>query len=155
MLLLKGTMEQQAHWIGRLWNLEIIGTYAQTELGHGTFIRGLETTATYDPDTKEFILHSPTIRAFKWWPGGLGRTANYTIVMAQLVTQGKKRGPHPFIVQIRDEDTHEPLKGIKVGEIGPKIGLHSTDNGFLGFNMHRIPLNNLLMKNSQVRNLKF
>ena len=29
--------------IGRAWNLEIVGTYAQTELGHGTFIRGLET----------------------------------------------------------------------------------------------------------------
>ena len=40
-----------------------IGTYAQTELGHGTFIRGLETTATYDPRTEEFILNSPTLTA--------------------------------------------------------------------------------------------
>lgn len=29
---------------------QIIGTYAQTELGHGTFVRGLETTATYDAE---------------------------------------------------------------------------------------------------------
>jgi hypothetical protein len=31
---------------------QIIGTYAQTELGHGTFVRGLETTATYDAQTQ-------------------------------------------------------------------------------------------------------
>ena len=49
--------------------MEIIGTYAQTELGHGTFIRGLETTATYDPSTEEFILNTPTLTAYKWWPG--------------------------------------------------------------------------------------
>lgn len=64
------TTDQQAEWLGRAWNLEILGTYAQTELGHGTFIRGLETTATYDEKTQEFILNSPTITAYKWWPGG-------------------------------------------------------------------------------------
>lgn len=64
-----GTPEQQADWISRAWNCNIIGTYAQTELGHGTFIRGLETTSTYKPETKEFVIHSPTITAYKWWPG--------------------------------------------------------------------------------------
>lgn len=45
-------------------------TWLQTELGHGTFLRGLETTATYDPDTEEFVLHSPTLTSYKWWAGG-------------------------------------------------------------------------------------
>jgi hypothetical protein len=59
------TQEQQDKWLMKSLNAEIIGTYAQTELGHGTFIRGLETTATYDPKTKEFVLHSPQITAYK------------------------------------------------------------------------------------------
>lgn len=66
----QGTTEQQVEWLGRAWGMNILGTYAQTELGHGTFIRGLETTATYDSSTEEFILHSPTITSYKWWPGG-------------------------------------------------------------------------------------
>ena len=35
----------------------------------GTFIRGLETTATYDPKTQQFDMHSPTLTSMKWWPG--------------------------------------------------------------------------------------
>ncbi|XP_045540612.1 probable peroxisomal acyl-coenzyme A oxidase 1 [Papilio machaon] len=146
----QATVEQQAYWIGRAFNLSIIGTYAQTELGHGTFIRGLETTATYDAAAKQFVLHSPTLTAYKWWPGGLAHTANYCVVMAQLYTQGKCHGIHPFIVQLRDEETHMPLPGIKVGEIGAKLGMNGTNNGFLGFDNVRIPRDHMLMKNSKV-----
>ena len=46
--------------------------------------------------------------------GGLGKTANYAVVMAELITKGEKKGPHPFMVQLRDEETHIPLKGITV-----------------------------------------
>lgn len=60
-----GTVEQQAEWVPKAMKCSIIGTYAQTEMGHGTFIRGLETTSTYDPKTKEFVIHSPTITAYK------------------------------------------------------------------------------------------
>lgn len=60
-----GTPQQQTEWVPKALNFSIIGTYAQTEMGHGTFIRGLETTSTYDPKTKEFVLHSPTITAYK------------------------------------------------------------------------------------------
>ena len=66
------------------------------------------------------------------------------------ILKGQKRGPHPFIVQLRDEETHRPLKGIKVGEIGPKLGMNANDNGFLGFDQHRIPRDHMLMKNAKV-----
>lgn len=63
-------MEQQVEWLSKAWDCEIIGTYAQTELGHGTFLRGLETRADYDASTKEFVINTPTLSAYKWWPGG-------------------------------------------------------------------------------------
>lgn len=142
--------EQQAEWLPKAMSMAIIGTYAQTELGHGTFIRGLETTATYDPDTEEFILNSPTLTSYKWWPGGLAQTVNHCVVVAQLYIKGECYGVHPFIVQIRDMETHMPLPGIKVGEIGPKLGFQTANNGFLGFDKFRIPRRNMLMKNAQV-----
>ncbi|KAG6460353.1 hypothetical protein O3G_MSEX011931 [Manduca sexta] len=144
------TAEQQSEWLPRALSMQVIGTYAQTELGHGTFIRGLETTATYDPETEEFVLHSPTLSSFKWWAGGLGKTVNHCIVVAQLHTKGQCHGTHPFIVQIRDLETHQPLPGIKVGEIGPKLGFNTADNGFLGFDKYRIPRMNMMMKNAQI-----
>jgi alkylation response protein AidB-like acyl-CoA dehydrogenase len=36
----------------------VLGCFAMTELGHSSFLRGIETTATYDKPTGEFILHS-------------------------------------------------------------------------------------------------
>lgn len=48
-------------------------------------------------------------------------------------------GPHPFIVQIRDQKTHKPLNGIVVGDMGPKYGYAPMDNGYMLFDNHRIP----------------
>uniref|UniRef100_A0AAY4A5K3 Acyl-coenzyme A oxidase n=1 Tax=Denticeps clupeoides TaxID=299321 RepID=A0AAY4A5K3_9TELE len=138
--------EQRKKWLPL-----IIGTYAQTEMGHGTHIRGLETTATYDPSTQEFVINSPTVSSIKWWPGGLGKTSNHAIVLAQLYTQGKCHGLHAFIVPIRSMSTHKPLPGVVVGDIGPKFGFDEVDNGYLKFENVRIPRENMLMKYSKVR----
>ncbi|KAL2368793.1 hypothetical protein RJ035_007757 [Blastomyces gilchristii] len=56
------TDEQKAVWIPKAERFEILGSYAQTELGHGSNVRGLETTATFDRATDEFIINSPTLR---------------------------------------------------------------------------------------------
>ncbi|KAM8878434.1 peroxisomal acyl-coenzyme A oxidase 1 isoform 1-T1 [Spinachia spinachia] len=149
-LLNQATPEQMDRFFMPAWNLEIIGTYAQTEMGHGTHLRGLETTATYDPATQEFVLNSPTVSSIKWWPGGLGKTSNHAIVLAQLYTQGNCHGLHAFIVPIRDLDTHVPLPGIVVGDIGPKFGFSEVDNGFLKLENVRIPRENMLMKFAKV-----
>ncbi|XP_067437137.1 peroxisomal acyl-coenzyme A oxidase 1 isoform X1 [Thunnus thynnus] len=149
-LLNQATPEQMDRFFMPAWNLEIIGTYAQTEMGHGTHLRGLETTATYDPATQEFVMNSPTVSSIKWWPGGLGKTSNHAIVLAQLYTQGKCHGLHAFIVNIRDMSTHQPLPGIVVGDIGPKFGFNEVDNGFLKLENVRIPRENMLMKYAKV-----
>lgn len=65
--------EQAAEWLPKALNYEILGCYAQTELGHGSNVRGIETTATYLPESDEFELHTPCLSATKWWIGGLGK----------------------------------------------------------------------------------
>uniref|UniRef100_A0A7N8X5G8 Acyl-coenzyme A oxidase n=1 Tax=Mastacembelus armatus TaxID=205130 RepID=A0A7N8X5G8_9TELE len=141
---------QSRKWLPLANSFQVVGTYAQTELGHGTHLRGLETTATYDPATQEFVLNSPTVSSIKWWPGGLGKTSNHAIVLAQLYTRGNCHGLHAFIVPIRDMSTHEPLPGIVVGDIGPKFGFNEVDNGFLKLENVRIPRENMLMKYAKV-----
>lgn len=61
----QGTDEQQKKWLPLAYKMQIIGCYAQTELGHGSNVQGLETTATFDPKTDEFIIHSPTLTSSK------------------------------------------------------------------------------------------
>ncbi|XP_059903004.1 peroxisomal acyl-coenzyme A oxidase 1 isoform X1 [Gadus macrocephalus] len=150
-LLNQATPEQMDRFFTPSWDLEIIGTYAQTEMGHGTHLRGLETTATFDPATQEFVMHSPTVTSIKWWPGGLGKTSNHAIVLAQLYTQGKCHGLNAFIVPLRSMGTHMPLPGIVIGDIGPKFGFDAVDNGYLKLEHVRIPRENMLMKYAQVK----
>jgi acyl-CoA oxidase len=144
---------QKSHWLPLIESWKIIGAYAQTEMGHGSNVKGLELEARWDPQTKEFVLHSPTLTSSKWWNGSLGRTANHAIVVAQLllprpssdsgIGSGPRRtgfishGPHPFIVQVRDMETHRPLKGIVIGDIGPKYGYMSMDNAYMLFDHFR------------------
>ena len=85
--------------------MNILGCYAQTELGHGSNVAGLETTATLDKLTDEFIIHSPTITSTKFWPGDLGRFTTHGVVFARLKIDKNDFGVHPFLVQLRDIET--------------------------------------------------
>jgi len=81
---LQANEEQRNKWFDTIENYNIHGCYAQTELGHGSDIAGLETTATFDHKTDEFVIHTPTITATKWWPGGVGRVATHALVAARI-----------------------------------------------------------------------
>jgi len=140
--------EQQAQWLPRALAWEVIGCYAQTELGHGSNIRALETTATYLVESDQIEIHSPSVTSTKWWPGALGKTANHAIVYARLLVGGKDLGIHNFMVQLRDMATHQPLPGIAVGDIGPKIGYNNQDNGFCRFDRVCIPRTNMAMRHA-------
>lgn len=80
----------------------ILGCYLQTELGHGTGVSQLETTATFLPLTQEFEIHSPTLTSTKWWIGALGKTSTHGVIQAKLILPGGKDvGPHLFFIQLR------------------------------------------------------
>ncbi|KAF1928514.1 acyl-CoA oxidase [Didymella exigua CBS 183.55] len=153
----QGSEEQQAYWMPKILDHDIIGCYAQTELGHGSNVRGLETTARWDPRTKEFDIHSPYLTASKWWNGSMGRTATHAIVVAQLLLPSRddpntynSHGPQTFLLQIRDAKTHQPLSGIAVGDIGPKYGYASMDNGYMLFDHHRVPKSAMLSRYAEI-----
>ena len=141
--------QQKRKWLQPALDMNIIGCYAQTELSHGSNIRALQTTATFCPETSDFVLDTPNVGATKWWVGSLGRTATHAVVIARLRIPQKgsgafeDKGPHPFIMQIRDMETLKPLPGITIGDIGPKLGYNSIDNGFMQFHQVHIPLDSI------------
>lgn len=49
-------------------------------------------------------------------------------------------------MHLRDTETYTSLPGIQAGDIGPKFGYNTKDNGYLRFNQVRIPRENMLMK---------
>ncbi|KAL9246857.1 hypothetical protein vseg_020344 [Gypsophila vaccaria] len=149
----QGTDEQQQKWLPLAYSMQIIGSYAQTELGHGSNVQGLETTATFDHKTDEFVLHSPTLTSRKWWPGSLAKVATHAIVYARLIVDGHEHGVHGFIVQLRSLDDHERLPGITLGDIGMKFGnggYNAIDNGVLQLSHVRVPRDHMLMRVLQV-----
>lgn len=98
----QGSQELKAQFGPLVKHRGILGCYLQTELGHGTNVAQLETTATYIPESDEFEIHSPTLTSTKWWIGSLGKTANFGVVQAQLILPNERNvGPHLFLVQLR------------------------------------------------------
>jgi len=131
-------------------NYKLVGCYAQTEIGHGSDVQSLETVAEFDVSKDEFILDSPTVSSAKMWPGDLGIYSTHAMVFAQLRIKGVNHGVQPFLVPIRDMDTHEILPGVEAGDIGPKLGYGTKDNGYLRLDKVRIPRENMLMKYCKV-----
>ena len=144
-----GTARHHEAYVKRLVDLDLLGCFAMTETGHGSDVQALETTATYDPDTAEFVVHSPTPSSRKDYIGGAAQHATTAAVFAQLITGGESRGVHCFVVPIRDEDGND-LPGVHTSDCGFKGGLPGVDNGRITFDQVRIPRENLLNKYADV-----
>lgn len=151
----QGSPEQQAEWVPQALSLSIFGCFGMTELGHGSYVKGLETRCTFIPGAGpdgagEWDLHTPTVTATKWWIGGAGQTATHCAVYARLITGGRDYGVHTFLAQLRDATTHMPLAGIRIGDIGPKMGRNGVDNGWIQFHHVRLPHSALLCRYANV-----
>lgn len=70
---------QKKKYYERAKKNEILGCYAQTELGHGSDVQNLELEAIFDKEKQEFVFNSPTVGSTKWWIGDLGLNANHVV----------------------------------------------------------------------------
>lgn len=145
-----GTAEHHAKWLPGIMNLDIPGCFAMTETGHGSDVASIATTATYDPSTEEFVVHTPFRAAWKDYIGNAANDGLGAVVFAQLVTRGVNHGVHAFYVDLRDPETKEFLPGIGGEDDGIKGGLNGIDNGRLHFTNVRIPRTNLLNRYGDV-----
>ncbi|XP_008803753.2 acyl-coenzyme A oxidase 2, peroxisomal [Phoenix dactylifera] len=146
-----GTKKHRDKYFDGIDNLDYPGCFAMTELHHGSNVQGLQTTATFDPVTDEFVINTPNDGAIKWWIGNAAVHGKFATVFAKLILplQGMgggsaDMGVHAFIIPIRDLETHSVLPGIEINDCGHKIGLNGVDNGALRFHSVRIPRDNLL-----------
>lgn len=142
---------QQDELAEKIKQCKALGAIVITELSHGSDTKMLQTRATFDPSTQEFILNTPNLEATKVWSGNLGKTATHAVVFAQLCTSDDvAHGIHQFMVPIRDPATLLPYAGLMIGDMGGKIGLNGLDNGFMQFKNYRIPKDALMNKTSNL-----
>lgn len=144
-----GTEKHHDRWLPGVISLDLPGAFAMTETGHGSDVSAIGTTATYDPDTEEFVIHTPFRGAWKDYLGNAALHGKAATVFAQLITGGVNYGVHCFFVPIRD-DEGAFLPGVGGEDDGVKGGLNGIDNGRLHFDQVRIPRENLLNRYGDV-----
>ncbi|MDQ4117777.1 MAG: acyl-CoA dehydrogenase family protein, partial [Actinomycetota bacterium] len=138
-----GTSRHHEKYLRKIIDGELLGCFAMTETGHGSDVQHLHTTATYDPDTAEFMIDTPHPGARKDYIGNAARDGRMAVVFAQLITRGEKHGVHAFLVPIRDGNG-QAMPGVEITDDGRKAGLNGVDNGRLAFDSVRVPRENLL-----------
>lgn len=144
-----GTAAHHAKYLPPTMKFELPGCFAMTELGHGSNVRDIETTATYTVATQTFTIHSPTPSSGKTYIGNAALHGRIATVFAQLEIAGQSKGVHAFVVPIRDANGR-PLPGVTIEDNGHKMGLNGVDNGKIWFDHVRIPRSDLLDKFAQV-----
>lgn len=126
-----------------------LGCFAFTEVGAGVLSgAGVETTATYDPETETFVIHSPGPTARKTWISQ-GMFAERAVILAELVVGGEKKGPHLFtarIANVAQDGAVRTVKGVTTTSLPGKVALRGLDNAYISFEQFAVPRTALLSR---------
>src|SRR5918999_2061284 len=68
-----GTERHHERYLRDVVSLDLPGSFAMTETGHGSNVQALGTTATYEPETGEFVVPPPGPGAQKGYNGHAAR----------------------------------------------------------------------------------
>lgn len=140
---LLGTEKHHKKYLREIGSMQLPGCFAMTETHHGSNVKGLETTATYNHKRQTFTIHTPNGNAQKEYIGNAAQHGQMATVFAKLIIDGKDYGVNAFIVPLRDA-TGKTEKGITIADCGPKMGLNGVDNGTIRFKNVIIPKGNML-----------
>ena len=142
-----GNSETRKKYLPDVMSLDLLGCFAMTEMGQGSDVQNLETTATYDAEAGEFVINTPTPSAEKAYIGNAARDGRMAAVFAQLIThedgEELRHGVHCLLVPIRDEAGAD-MPGVTTTDHGHKGGLLGVDNGRIRFDEVRVPRDALL-----------
>jgi len=137
-----GTEKHHRKYVEPLIKTDLLGCFAMTETGHGSNVKGLETTIHYDSSTDELIVHTPHEKASKEYIGN-ALHSSMAAVFGQLIVNGENQGVHCVLVNVKDEKG-DTSPGVRVKDCGYKMGLNGVDNGMFWFDQVRVPRENLL-----------
>ncbi len=139
-----GNERQRNKYLADAGKTSLLGCFAMTETGHGSNVRGINTTATYIHEDRALVIHTPGKNDNKEYIGNALHSTMAT-VFARLLVEGKNHGVHAILVPLRDRN-HKELPGITIEDNGYKLGLNGVDNGKIWFNQVTVPVENLLDK---------
>jgi acyl-CoA oxidase len=138
-----GTEKHHKKYLRDIGALDLAGCFAMTETGHGSNVRGIETTATYQHTNRTFTIHTPHRQAQKEFIGNAATHGQMATVFAKLILEGKDYGVTAFLVPLRDKN-RSVLPGISIEDCGRKMGLNGVDNGMIRFDNVVVPYENML-----------
>lgn len=138
-----GTEKHHKKYLKDIGSLELPGCFAMTETGHGSNVKGIETTATYDHATRTFVINTPNELAKKEYIGNAALHGQMATTFVKLIVDGKDYGVSAIIVPLRDKKGNL-APGITIEDCGRKMGLNGVDNGKIHYNQVRVPYDNLL-----------
>jgi len=144
-----GTEKHYEKYLKDVGTLALPGCFAMTETHHGSNVKGIETTATYNHSDKTFTIHTPHQNAQKEYIGNAANHGRMATVFAKLIIDGHDYGVNAFIVPLRDEKLNT-LEGITIKDCGLKMGLNGVDNGIIQFHNVVIPKENMLDRFAQI-----
>jgi acyl-CoA oxidase len=140
---LLGTEKHHKKYLKEIGTLELPGCFAMTETGHGSNVRGIETTATYDHSNRTFVINTPNELARKEYIGNAAVHGQMATVFAKAIVDGKDYGVAAFVVPLRDK-TGKMHPGVTIKDCGRKLGLNGVDNGVIYFKNVVIPKDDML-----------
>jgi acyl-CoA oxidase len=138
-----GTEKHYSKYLKDIGSLKLPGCFAMTETHHGSNVKGLETTATYNHNNQTFTIHTPNATAQKEYIGNAAVHGQMATVFAKLIINDVDYGVNAFIVPLRDT-AGNTINGVTIGDCGHKMGLNGVDNGTISFDNVVIPKENML-----------